>query len=311
MVLFWARNRFVRAAFTVALAVFVVYKADPARVLRAAGTANLGYLIVALTLTVPFLALKSLRWYLMLREAGISATAGEATTSLIGGMGLALVTPARVGEVVRGAYIRDPQKLKIAGLVLLDKGFDVLVLCGLSLAGAWRLLGPGAASALAAAALVGLAVVYLPRRVHALLERLTVRLPGRTTLNRLWSSLESLSPPATTTFIALTALSFAIVLVQFALILLSWRAWSFDIVLLTFPLVILTNVLPITVGGLGVREGTAALLLSHYGVSAAHAEVAAFLMFAMNTALPGLLGAVALPLLGARKTGQARRPAGP
>ena len=31
--------------------------------------------------------------------------------------------------------------------------------------------------------------------------------------------------------------------------------------LLTFPLVVLTNALPITIGGLGVREGTAAALL--------------------------------------------------
>jgi uncharacterized membrane protein YbhN (UPF0104 family) len=81
---------------------------------------------------------------------------------------------------------------------------------------------------------------------------------------------------------------------------MSWRSPSFDIVFLTFPLVILTNVLPLTVGGLGIREGAAAALLSHYGVPTAEAALAAFLMFAINTALPGLVGALLLPALPGR-----------
>jgi hypothetical protein len=35
--------------------------------------------------------------------------------------------------------------------------------------------------------------------------------------------------------------------------------------------------------------------MAHYGVSAADAALAAFLMFALNTALPGLVGALLLP----------------
>jgi uncharacterized membrane protein YbhN (UPF0104 family) len=81
---------------------------------------------------------------------------------------------------------------------------------------------------------------------------------------------------------------------------MSWRSWSLDIVVLTFPLVVLTNVLPITIGGLGVREAAAAALLSHYGVSPADAALAALLMFGINTALPGIVGATLLPAAGAR-----------
>jgi hypothetical protein len=128
--------------------------------------------------------------------------------------------------------------------------------------------------------------------VERVLVRSSRKLPGRAALGRALESLEALSPRATTSYLVFTALSFAVVLVQFGLILLSWRAWSFDIVFLTFPLVILTNVLPITVGGLGVREGAAVLLLHHYGVSGAHAALAAFLMFFINTALPGFVGAL-------------------
>jgi uncharacterized protein (TIRG00374 family) len=304
------RNRFVRLSLTLVLAAIVVIKVDPLRMARAASSVDPSYLALALALTVPFLALKAARWYLMLREASVEATTTEAVRSLLGGMGLALVTPARVGEVVRGAYIRDPQKLKIAGLVLLDKGFDVLVLCVLSVAGAWVLLGPLFGAALGCAALVGLIAVYTPRRFHQSLLNVSRRLPGEALLNRFWSSLESLSPRATTVYLLLTAFSFAIVLLQFGVILLSWKAWSLDIVFLTFPLVVLTNVLPLTVGGLGVREGAAALLLSNYHVSPAHAALAAFLMFVVNTALPGLVGVLVLPFVAPRSTAP-RTAAGP
>ena len=254
--------------------------------------------MLALVMTVPFLYLKSLRWYWLLRAGGVRASLGEASVSLIGGMGLALVTPARIGELVRVAYLRDDQKLKIGGLVLIDKGLDVVVLLALSAPGADRLLGPGAGGVFGVLAVVGLIVVYRPQAAASALQRTAGRLPLAMRLDRVWTSVEALSPVNTTTFLALTLLAFAVVFLQFGVILLSWHAWSLDIVLLTFPIVILTNILPLTVGGLGIREGTAAALLSRYGVSPADAALVAFLSFLMNTALPGLIGAFLVPVAG-------------
>lgn len=288
-------NRWVRYSLTILLLLLVVLKVQPQHLGSAALSARPQYLLVALALTIPFLYLKSLRWYLMLRAAHIHVDLSEAIISLVGGMGLALLTPARLGELVRVAYLRDPQKLKIGGLVMIDKGFDVLVLSGLSVAGAWVLLGAWAGLGLTGLTLIGLAVVYEPRPLHSGLRRISAGLPFGPRLLRVWESLESLNPMSTTVFVVLTLLSFVLVLLQFGVILLSWRAWSPDIVLLTFPLVVLTNVLPITIGGLGVREGAAVLLLGHYGVPAGDAAVAAFLMFAINTALPGIAGALLLP----------------
>ena len=99
-------------------------------------------------------------------------------------------------------------------------------------------------------------------------------------------------------YLLLTLLAFGVVLLQFGVILLSWRSWSLDVVFLTFPLVILTNILPLTIAGLGIREAAAIALLAHYGVSPGHAFLAAFLMFALNTAFPGIAGAAFLPASG-------------
>src|SRR5262249_11177509 len=64
-----------------------------------------------------------------------------------------------------------------------------------------------------------------------------------------------------------------------------------------FPLVVLTNAVPVTIAGFGLREGTAVYLLSHYGVPQAFAFAGAFLMFFLNTALPGFVGAALAPIL--------------
>jgi uncharacterized membrane protein YbhN (UPF0104 family) len=293
----WARY-----ALTAVLLALVLLRIQPQRVAAAVSSAHPAYLAAALALTVPFLYLKALRWYAMLRAAAVEATFGEAVLSLLGGMGLALVTPARLGELVRVVYLRDPQKWKIGGLVMLDKGFDVLVLAALSAPGAWLLLGPPLGALFLLAALCGLAAVSFPGRLSAVLHRMSARVPLRSRLESAWGSLQSLRPRSTALFLALTMLAFAVVMLQYAIILLSWRAWSASVVLLSVPLVILSNVLPITVGGLGVREGVAAFLLARYGVAPSDAALAAFLSFAMNTAIPGLVGAVlpAAPLTALR-----------
>lgn len=289
-------SRWVQYVLTAALLAAVVVKIQPQHLATAVSGARAQYLAVATILTFPFLYLKALRWHIMLLAAGIETVFWESALSMIGGMGLALITPARLGEVARAAYLRDSQKLKIGGLVMIDKGFDVIALAALSVAGGWRLLGPPVGLGLVCVTIAGLLVVYLPGPLRRVLLSAAARLPMHAKATAVVSSAESLTPRSTTVFLALTFASFAVIMAQFGLILLSWRPWSLDIVLLTFPLVILTNVLPITVGGLGVREGTAALLLSHYGVSAADAGLTALLSATVNTYIPGLVGAMLFPV---------------
>lgn len=226
----------------------------------------------------------------MLRFAGSQATFGEASISLIGGMGVALLTPARLGELARIAYLRDSRKLRLSGLVMLDKFFDVLVLVLLSSVGAWEIISWVFGLFLAVLGIVGLVFTFAPRSLVRPINFLERRLPlgGRT--REIFSSLETLSPKATALYIALTVAAFAIVILQFGVILHGSANVSPRVAILTFPLVILTNVVPLTIAGLGIREGAAALLLSHFGVGAALAAVSAFAMFFVNTAIPGIIG---------------------
>src|SRR5579862_4678696 len=156
-------SRLVRLAATVALVAVIVWRSQPQRLASSLGRIGAGPILIALALTIPFLLLKALRWQLILRNAQSDATFTEALVSLVGGMGLALITPARLGEIARIAYLRDERKLRLSALVLLDKFFDVLALVLLAVAGAWVLLGAAAGIVFAIGGVAGLVFVYHPQ----------------------------------------------------------------------------------------------------------------------------------------------------
>jgi len=289
------RSQTLRLAATVVLLGLIIWRIQPQNLAASFDKLQPTSVAVAALLTLPFLYLKTLRWLYMLRNAGSEATFGEAAVSLVGGMGLALVTPARVGEVARIAYLRDPRKLRLSALVMLDKFFDVLVLALLAIVGAWRLLGWPAGVGLSAIGVAGLVFTFFPRLFASPVAYVERRAPLKGRTHEVFSSLESLSPAATALYISLTVAAFALVILQFALILHGSANVSPGIALLTFPLVILTNVVPLTIAGLGIREAAAAVLLGHYHVSSSLAVVSAFTMFFLNTAVPGFVGAM-IPL---------------
>ena len=83
---------------------------------------------------------------------------------------------------------------------------------------------------------------------------------------------------------------------QFYLLLSSLQPVGWQIGL-TLPIILVVSSLPISIMGLGLREGTAALLLSRYGVPMESAVAAAFSLFVINALLPGLVGLALSPTL--------------
>jgi uncharacterized protein (TIRG00374 family) len=112
------RSPWLRYGLTAILLALILWKADPRQFWHTGGALAPANLALALLLTVPFLFLKALRWHLLLRAARCQATFGEAFVSLVGGMGVALLTPARLGEVTRAAYLSEPRKLRVGALVM-------------------------------------------------------------------------------------------------------------------------------------------------------------------------------------------------
>jgi hypothetical protein len=50
------------------------------------------------------------------------------------------------------------------------------------------------------------------------------------------------------------------------------------------------GVIPISISGLGIREGLAVYFLRMYGIAAAYAVATSLFLFALNTIIPALIG---------------------
>jgi glycosyltransferase 2 family protein len=290
----WWRSIWVRYSITAVLLVAIVWKIDPRKLADTGHNLNPVNFLFAMSLTVPFLILKALRWLAILRGGKCKATFTESLVSLVGGMGLALLTPARLGELARAAYLSEPRKVRVGALVMVDKVYDVIVLSLLAVPGAWILVSPLLALAFAALGLGGVYLALRPRGLQTAF-RLCKPLPFYKKVDGVMGQFAEFPGSVGFTCLIYTVGSFVLVIAQYWIILRAWNVGGLDVVVYCFPMVVLTNAVPITVGGLGPREGLAIVLLNHYGIAGTIAGTSAFLMFFMNTALPGVIGALVTP----------------
>ncbi len=290
------RSLWVRYSLTAVLLAVILWKVDPRQFWNTGHNLDAANLLVAMSLTVPFLILKALRWHALLKAGNCRATYAESLISLVGGMGVALLTPARLGELARAAYLSEPRKVRVGALVMVDKVYDVIVLALLAVPGAWLLVNPLLAIAFAA---IGLGGVYLAIRPSGLRTafRLCRPLPHYKKIDGMMGRFAEFPGSVGVVCLVYTLGSFLIVLAQYWIILRAWSTGGPDVVVYCFPMVVLSNAVPLTVAGLGTREGLAILLLNHYKIARSVAGTSAFLMFFMNTALPGVIGAVVTPFM--------------
>jgi len=232
-------------------------------------------------------AIAALKWRKLVCAATGSARGVDVRAALrahAAGLFANLCLPSIVGgDVVRAALLRGHARLgAIAAAGIADRGIDTFVLVALSCAGATALalgeattttpastlLRTGGAAAIAGAALLGAGAAAA---VLVALQRLPAgRLPPRArsalaTLREAAAALAARPGAALTAF----ALSFAVqtgfIALNFALGLALGIEQSFGVWLLCWPLAKLVALVPVSLGGLGVRDATLAGLLTTFG----------------------------------------------
>lgn len=251
-----------------------------------------GFLILAFLLSIVFTLLKAYKWcYLVgLTEAPFPFL--QAMQSYLVGMSIGLLTPGRIGEVGRVVYVKEGGRLRSVGMVGIDKLLDLAVVFGLACLGGFAVLNWKMGILFVAGFVLIILFLYYPRIPILWIKGIAARLPLLRKVNPILESIELLERRPLTLCFGMTGAAYSFVLAEFYLLLLGFGSISLKAVMFVFPVVMLTNILPITIGGLGVREGTAAVLFSLFHVPAAVAINAAFLIFFLNTLLPGLLGAL-------------------
>ncbi|MGJ3264556.1 MAG: lysylphosphatidylglycerol synthase transmembrane domain-containing protein [Salinarimonas sp.] len=298
-----------RGLVLVALMALLFRLVDGRETLAALQRAAPGPLLVGLVLVQAQIALSGVRWRITAKRLGVPITLSTAVREYYVASFLNQVLPGGVaGDAIRAVRNRDrdadgaPRWRPVVRSVVLERAAGQVVFFAVAVSG--LALAPFALSRatpdgiglliaipLAVAAAIALAVVAAsrigPRGLRAALADLGPDIARVFWTRGIWLPQIVLSLTIVASYIGVFALAGAALGV--ALPALAWIALA--------PLVLAAMLIPVSIGGWGVREGAAAALLPLAGVDASHALAIAILygLTSLAGSLPGLV------LLGLRR----------
>ena len=298
---------FLRLAMTVVMVYVLFAKVQWASVDQI-GRRGIGFIAVAFALTLAGIFLSGVRWRSVLASMEVPSRVRDLVELQLAGMFAGNFMPSTVGgDIVRATWLAKINKASAdsAASVVLERLTGWLVLPVLVLVGTITdpsLLRLGGVSKLilliAVATLVGLAVLITvagssslsarASRIHVLAVLLRSMGRGISNLQRKPAVLARLITWAVLYQVCVLVAS--IFAARALNIEIGWRA-----LLVFVPTVAMLQVLPLTIGGLGVREGALVLMLHPLGIGSAQAIAFGLLVYALNIGA-SLLGAPTLAL---------------
>ena len=282
----------VRLVGPVLLVLVIARMKDPGALLRAVAGASLGPLLLAALLNVANIHLKVIRWDVILRTRGIRYPRRRAWGAFLTSLYVGLLTPGRVGDVLRAQYLRHDLDVPYAegiASVVVDRLCDLYVLVAFVAVGVVR-YAPVIVGRLAvvtwagvAATALGPLVLLVPGVAERVLGRAFVKLApadqGAGFTRFLEAIRANVGRPLLLT-LPLTVATFFINYVQGWLIAhaIGLPMTFFDATCL-LAIASLLGLLPISVSGVGVRELFFSLAFPMLGFSGADGVVFGLLVF--------------------------------
>jgi hypothetical protein len=281
-----ATSRYIRIALTVVLLGALLFSLDVSRFATALFKVDLGWMLLGVALCFAFVASRMGKWIFLARANGLEAAPVELLRAMAFALALGIVTPGRVGEVAAIAAFPAADRPRALFAYVFDRIGElatVLIFC----APAALVFLPGWGPAIGAGLAAGSVGIVLAVQVPAWRRFIAARLPRRTParLREVLGSVITVPP-------AYWLLSIVTYVVTYASVA-AFIAGSEPIepqALLLLPPVTLSNLVTLTIGGLGVREGLAALVAPAGRVSPEVAAAAFFLSFFWTRLVPGLVG---------------------
>ena len=283
------RGAFVlRILVSIALLGAVLAYADFGDVAQVVRDGEWGWLLVAGALMAVCVVVGALRWWLLLEGAGIDLPARRSIRPYALSFVLNLVLPtAFAGDAVRTWVVgkRSGRLLGATAATVVDKLTALACLFALGwvvyafdrevvpdsviVAFAWVTGGLVAAGILAALAAAGVRPV-----VHRLPERAALVIRDSWRMLRVWAGSRSLVA-------SVTALGFAYQALVIGVFVFVGKAvgleLAFALAAVSTAVVLVATLIPVSVGGVGIREGGFVLLLGQAGIDAADATVLSLL----------------------------------
>jgi uncharacterized protein (TIRG00374 family) len=307
----WMRKQsllnLLKVCFSVALLVLLLGQVGWQQTLETLGKARFPHLATAFVLYLVGIVVRAYRWRILLSALGMDIPLARLTALYFIGTFFNNILPTGIGGYVVRVYELSKQSKRPTesiGTVLLDRATGLLVLflmALLALPFSYRLIAPSITAAILLLCLVSWAGLGLVLRRDWLERWRLLRI--MTKIKQLREIYESVYACGLRAIGGALAVSFVFNVLLMAvnyLVALSLGVevslWYF---LLFIPLISFLLALPISLSGLGVREGGYVYLFAQAGVSAPLALAMSFLFYALNVAT-GLIGGVLYAFEGAR-----------
>ena len=272
---------------TVVILALVFYSLDLDKLSGALSAIDWHWLVLGSAASALFVSLRIIKWRELTRTNGMNASGKEIARTALLGLAVGLITPVRLGELVGVAPFPRPDR----GRAILSHGYDRLyelfAVLVFSLPAAFLLLGW-------AGRLVSVGIVALYGIGIAMAQSAYWRSKfGGFSLLRKVPKLDALLSTIIATSPVYWMLSITYFLTGYLLLMCfivgiepihDWHA------VFILPVVTLSNLISITIGGLGVREGLAAALSPSVGLAPEVAAAAFFLSFFSTRLIPGIIG---------------------
>ncbi|MBX7220136.1 MAG: flippase-like domain-containing protein [Blastocatellia bacterium] len=263
---------------------------------RAFEHADWRYIAGGIVLSVVMVWLRIYKWQALLQPAAKSIGTPrisffQAAKSMLGGMAFGLITPARAGEFGRIWFLPTEVRTVATGLFFVDRAVDLVTVLMTALIGSAKFLSfqmKLAVSGILLLTVIGvlawpvivpwtLTWFPFPKKLQVQLEEMAKGLTALRYRDLGWN------------------LTLGMGLMVLDVWCLYWMIFTFEPVTLeaatfAFPLILLSTLIPVTLGGVGVREGTAVYVLKYFHVSELAAFNSAFLLYLFNSLIPGLWG---------------------
>lgn len=266
-----------RIITTIVLFVLIFVFISPIKVIGKITYCDKQLIALALALVPLYVLTRFLKWYYLVR--GVDCFVGLKTLFLdyLWGMAIGLVTPGHVGELVRLKNLSIPKKNGLS-LFVVEKIIEVSVLVVLCVI---------AISVLKKIPFITIIIGFMfVAAIFALIFKIACQYSWIDIFRR------NLNRESCFICISLTFFCFIIFFLQMFIVLKSMDIIvGFNAVLL-FPIIMLGNIIPVSIGGFGVREIIAITLLSRQYIPGEAAMACVTVTALFDLVIPAIIGVV-------------------
>jgi uncharacterized membrane protein YbhN (UPF0104 family) len=300
-----AAGTLLRVGVSLAILAALVLFISPRQVWQTLSACEWRWLLATLVLLPPFLLFRIAKWHVLVRQTSRSIGVLDVVRGYLWGMAIGLVTPGRTGELARIWAAGLPSRC--IGLFILEKAVEITVIALLGLLSLATLDAVPLWLPVGGLVLLVTCLSVWRGSVKAVASA-AHRLLGWPSRERLHDFKWAVSEIRVGKCAAMSAVCLLIFCLQ-SYLMLNSAGQRYDFVVVRFvPMVFVANLIPITIGGLGLRETLGVVLLRGEGIPPAVAMTSFALVTLVNLFLPAVIGAVLVALRPVRRAGRFPKP---